>query len=204
MEARPGFGGPSSPSPQSPRVSPSGSLQGWNSEVPESQTPRIPEPQSPSQAPVTWVPSPAHSPGEGSKAADKRGPSPAATRHFWWSCKAIISRGSGRVGGGTRGCKVPLERKQSPEAEGICRFMTQAARSLRRSRLLPSLPCPPPLQPAPTVGSCLQGQLRPLVGSPPEGGSSSSCPWAPLQLSVLGSGAKLTLAQIWVPQIFLL
>lgn len=47
--------------------------------------------------------------------------------------------------------------------------MTQAASSLQRSRLLPRLPCSPPLQPAPTVGLCLQDQLRPLAGEPTRG-----------------------------------
>lgn len=126
----------------------------------------------------------------------RNGPSPASTPgYFWESCKAISSLGPARrAGRGARGCKVQLERKHSPEAEGICGFMTGAASSLRRSRLLSRLPCLHLSQQHPLWARCSLGLwrwFRPLVGRGLGGGSRSSyllAPtyWAPPQLSLPG------------------
>lgn len=80
-----------------------------------------------------------------------------------------------RMVGEPEAVKVQLERKHSPEAEGICRFMAGAARSLWRSRLLPR-PCLHPSSKHPRWAHCLLGLLglQALGGEGPEGGSSSS------------------------------
>lgn len=99
----------------------------------------------------------------------------------WTSPASILGTSGGAVkpfppstlGGGWVGepeaVKVQLERKHSPEAEGICRFMTGLPEACGDQGSCPGL-CLHPLQPAPTAGSLPAGPVGP---APPFGGEGA-------------------------------
>lgn len=99
--------------------------------------------------------------------------------HSWGSCKAISSL---HLGGGWVGTpeavKVQLERKHSPEAEGICRFMTGLPEACGDQGSCPGL-CLHPLQPAPTVGSAPAGPAPPVGGAGARGRFKLKLPRGP-------------------------